>query len=194
MNQETYEEWLNEEQAFLNKNLIKIGQNESPNQRLDASLKSAQNELNKLSNENKKLLTNLEKKIDQEFLNFSGNPPARNGPKLEQKIQSKMREMSSDINAERIYLRQTLFSLEQRQIADSIKRIGRRIADDRGGTQKYELDFYFEVWFEDAIVKEPVFLEEEYVESLNNLRKYSLFCIHKTGNKTRIPFYSQTVG
>lgn len=51
----------------------------------------------------------------------------------------------------------------------------------------------FEVWFEDCILKEPVLLEAEYLAGLNKLRKYSLFSIHKTGHKQRIPFYSYSV-
>lgn len=173
--------------------MIKTGQQETPSTRLDTELKAYQSELNKLSAENKKLLNGLEKKIEEEF-----PPPSshfsKSHAKFEAKNQRKIKELSSDINAERIYLRQTLYSLEQRQISESIKRIGRSIVDEKGGSQRgLTADTYFEVWFEDAIVKEPVYLEEDYTESLNNLRKYSLFCIHKTGSKKQVPFYSHNV-
>lgn len=134
LNLEAYERWLQEEQAFLNKQLVKIGQTESPSSTLDNLLKTAQTDLNKLSSENKRMLNSLEKKLDSEH-SFHDGHHVRNGyGKVEPKSQRQLKEISSDINSERVYLRQTIYHLEQRQIADSIKRIGRSIKDDNGGS------------------------------------------------------------
>lgn len=46
---------------------------------------------------------------------------------------------------------------------------------------------------EDAIVKEPLFLEEDFVRELDRYRRRSLFEVHEMTHKMHRPFYSHNV-
>lgn len=193
LNQESYQEWLHHEQLFLNKQLSIVGQSDSSVSSLDDTLKDCQAELAKLTSDNRKKFRELDKKIEENFEHL-GMDWFKAKCRLSEPGRKRLEEASEDLNFQRVFLRQMIYTLELRQIADSIKRIGRSFSDDIDGkTECLPLEVFYEVWFEDAIVKEPVFLEEEYVESLNKLRKYSLFCIHKKPSKTHSPFYSHNV-
>ena len=54
LNQESYQEWLEQEQKFLNKQLSIVGQGETASSSLDADLKECQAELSKLTTDNRK--------------------------------------------------------------------------------------------------------------------------------------------
>lgn len=193
LNIESYQQWLEQEQKFLNKQLSIVCQGETGSSSLDADLKECQAELYKLTADNRKKFKELDKKLEENYENL-GMDWYLAKSRLSDAGRRRLEEASEDLNLLRVYLRQIIYRLEQRQISDSIKRIGRSFTDDYGGKHHIlRLVVFYEVWFEDAFVKEPVFLEEEYVESLNKLRKYSLFCVHKKASKSNSPYYSHNV-
>ena len=62
------------------------------------------------------------------------------------------------------YLYNSIYSLELKQIAESVKYLGRQVSDAEGRA-------YFEAYFDDSLFKEVVLLEREYVDLLNRYRK-----------------------
>jgi len=54
------------------------------------------------------------------------------------------------------------------------------------------IEQFVEVYFEDAILKEPVLLEHEYVKYLDGFRRRSFLGIHQVSKKSN-PYESQSV-
>lgn len=132
LNQESYQEWLEQEQKFLNKQLSIVGQGETASSSLDADLKECQAELSKLTTDNRKKFKELDKKLEENYENLGMDWYLAKG-RLSDAGRRRLEEASEDLNLLRVYLRQMIYRLEQRQISDSIKRIGRSFTDDYGG-------------------------------------------------------------
>lgn len=154
--------------------------------------------LGKVHQTNVKALTHLKKVMFDGFDQLKGDE-LFGKPEQEEAVvpfTPLLVNLSLDLNAQRAFLRAQIYKLELRQIADSIKRVGPSYEHrvEGGGSSPEKAARFVETWFEDAILKEPIFLETCYIEGLNNLRKYSLFSIHKTGNKQYKFLFSHSVG
>lgn len=154
--------------------------------------------LSKVHQTNLKTLTQLKKVMFEGFEELKGDE-LFGKPGQEQAVVHfipRLIDLSLDLNCQRAFLRAQIYKLELRQIADSIKRVGPAYEHsvEASGSPPEKAARFVETWFEDAIVKEPIFLETCYIEGLNNLRKYSLFSIHKTGNKQYKFLFSHSVG
>lgn len=164
---------------------------------LQEELFDCERQLTKVHSSNMKVLDQLRKIMFENFDNLKGDElfgtPGEEHAVV--RFIPKQVELSLHLSAQRTFLRDTIYRLELRQISESIKRVGPSFEHKQASSSPSQMtDRFVETWFEDAILKEPVFLEVCYIEGLNNLRKYSLFSIHKTGNKQYKFLFSHSVG
>jgi len=103
---------------------------------------------------------------------------------ISRKIRGEYINSADRISTEKEFLKSTIYQLEERQIADSIRYISEVTPSS------YQCDRMYEVYFEDSITKTTMYLEESYVKRINKYRDSSLFGVHNIGYKCKKPFYS----
>jgi hypothetical protein len=141
-------------------------------------ISQVEEELKERSEANKKLLETLVSSLSSQPQSFSVEFAVASLGQSQALEQSS--EHAQNIDAKLTYLRKDLIKLENTQIAESIKQV-ESIPGQRN---------IFRVTFDSNIMDQQVDMSLEELLTLNKLREYSVFGIHRTGPKSSIKYFS----
>ena len=145
---------------------------------LNRAISDLQEQITELAPEKNTLLERLVNNMCSEVNSFSADFAIN---KIgEERQAQELFEHAQNIEVKKAYLFKEIIKLEKIQIAESIM----QIEAISGPSNKYK------VVFDSSIINQHIEMDFEEVASLNKLREYSLFGIHKTVPNSPFPYFS----
>jgi hypothetical protein len=126
-------DWFETENSFLEKQIRKVASHDDRKDiNFDSQIAKCNKALEAVAKQNKAGLHSLKSKILASFPDLNGEFLISH-PETSLHHFHEQERQSLELNTQRHYLRQQIYKLELRQIADSVKRVGRKLWTDTAG-------------------------------------------------------------